>query len=146
MGQIKTIYITNHSHTDIGFTDYQNLIYRQHAEFTDQALDLIEATQEYPEEARYRWTMEVTGMTEYFLKFASPEQIDRLRKWQQAGAIDIGAMQYNTTPLLTIEQMIRSLYPVRRIRDTYDLDIRTAMQCDVNGVSWIFAELLPRMR
>ena len=145
MPKIKKILIANHSHTDIGFTDYQDLIYRQHAEFADQALDLIEATQDYPEEARYRWTLEVTGMTEYFLEHATSEQVDRLRYWQQQGAIDIGGMQYNTTPLLTIEQMIRSLYPVRRIRENFGLQVQTAMQCDVNGVSWIFADLLPAL-
>ncbi|CAN5705898.1 hypothetical protein BH09CHL1_BH09CHL1_29160 [soil metagenome] len=145
MPKIKKILIANHSHTDIGFTDYQDLVYRQHAEFTDQALDLIEATQSYPEEARYKWTLEVTGMTEYFLERASSTQIDRLREWQKQGAIDIGGMQYNFTPLLTIKQMIRSLYSVRRIRDDVGLSIRTAMQCDVNGISWIFADLLPQL-
>jgi hypothetical protein len=145
VAKIKRVLIANHSHTDIGFTDYQDLIYRQHAEFTDQALDLIEATQDYPEEARYKWTLEVTGMTEHWLARASDAQVDRLRHWQQQGAIDIGGMQYNTTPLLTIEQMIRSLYPVRRIRDRYGLQVRTAMQCDVNGASWLFADLLPQL-
>ena len=32
-------------------------------------------------------------------------------------------MQYNLTPLLNVEQMIRSLYPVRRLRDDYGLTI-----------------------
>ena len=35
--------------------------FRQHAEFIDQALDLIEATDDYPDEAHYRWTCEITG-------------------------------------------------------------------------------------
>ena len=46
MQPIKTLYVVNHSHTDIGFTDYQDLCFRQHAEFIDQALDLIEETQD----------------------------------------------------------------------------------------------------
>ena len=33
MGKINTIYICNHAHTDIGFTDYQELALRQHGEF-----------------------------------------------------------------------------------------------------------------
>ena len=49
MPQIKTVYICNHTHTDIGFTDYQDVCFRQHAEFYGQALDLIEATSDYPE-------------------------------------------------------------------------------------------------
>ena len=48
MVPIKTLYVVNHSHTDIGFTDYQDLCYRQHSEFIDQAIDLFEATQITP--------------------------------------------------------------------------------------------------
>lgn len=143
MPPIRTLYIVNHSHTDIGFTDYQDLCFRQHAEFIDQALDLIEATQHYPPEARYRWVCEVTGMTEKYLAKASSAQIERFKNWHDAGFIDIAGMQYNHTPLQNVEQMIRSLYPVRRLRDHYGLKISTAMQCDVNGISWIYADLLP---
>jgi hypothetical protein len=143
VGKIKEIYIVNHSHTDIGFTDFQDLCYRQHREFIDQAIDLCEATANYPEEAQYRWTCEVTGMTERYFKEASPEQIARFQALQAKGAIEAAGMQYNLTPLLTIEQMIRSLYPVRRLREEYGVEISTGMQCDVNGVSWLFADLLP---
>ena len=143
MPRIETIYVVNHSHTDIGFTDHQDLCYRQHVEFIGQALDLIDATAHLSEAARYRWTCEVTGMTERFLKQASDADRERFRAAQQNGAIDVGGMQYNLTPLLTVEQMIRSLYPVRRLRDTYGVEVRSAMQSDVNGISWLFADLLP---
>ena len=48
MAGIETLYLTNHSHTDIGFTDYQGVCFRQHCEFVDGALDLVEATADYP--------------------------------------------------------------------------------------------------
>src|SRR5690606_13882483 len=51
-------------------------------------------------------------------------------------------MQYNLTPLLTPEQMHRSLYPVRALREEFGLSVETAMQDDVNGISWVFADLL----
>ncbi|HYP60238.1 MAG TPA: hypothetical protein VEQ36_07400, partial [Thermomicrobiales bacterium] len=143
MPPIRTLYVANHSHTDIGFTDYQDLCYRQHAEFIDQALDLIEATQDLPAEAQYRWVCEVTGMTEKYLDKASSAQIERFKHWHDRGFIDVAGMQYNHTPMQIPEQMIRSLYPVRRLRDQYGLNITTAMQCDVNGISWLYADLLP---
>jgi alpha-mannosidase len=142
MQQIKTLYVVNHSHTDIGFTDYQDLCFQQHAEFIEQALDLIEATQDLPPEAQYRWVCEVTGMTEKFFSKASAEQIDRFKHWHERGFIDVAGMQYNHTPMQNAEQMIRSLYPVNRLRENYGLDITTAMQCDVNGISWLYADLL----
>ena len=71
MGKIKTIYVCNHTHTDIGFTDYQDICFRQHGEFVGQALDLIEATDDYPAEAQYRWTCETTGPLLRYLRAAS---------------------------------------------------------------------------
>src|SRR5215210_6113908 len=142
MAPIKTLYVVNHSHTDIGFTDYQDLCYQQHVEFIDQALDLIEATQELPVEAQYRWVCEVTGMTEKYFARASSAQIDRFKQWHNRGFIDVAGMQYNHTPMQTIEQMIRSLYPAQRLRDRYGVAISVAMQCDVNGISWVYADLL----
>lgn len=143
MPEIKTLYVANHTHTDIGYTDHQRVIFRQLDEYLEDALDIIEATADYPEDTRFRWTLEVTGPVEHWLRHASPAQIERLQKWNAEGAMDIGAMQYNTTPLLNVEQMIRTLLPVRRLREEYGFRISSAMQDDVNGVSWLFADLLP---
>ena len=145
MGKIKTIYVCNHSHTDIGFTDYQDVAFRQHGEFVERALDLIEATDSYPEAARYSWTCETTGPLLRHLKQASPEQVRRFQHWHKLGRIDVAAMQYNLTPLLNVEQMHRSLYPLRALRDDFGLSIETAMQDDVNGISWLYADLLAEL-
>src|SRR5579875_2498406 len=142
MGTISTFYILNHSHTDIGFTDHQDLVFRQHGEFIDQAVALCEQTAEYPPEAQYRWTCEVTGTTERYLQSASPAQLEAFMKWHRLGRIDVGAMQYNFTPLLSVEQMFRSLLAVRRLRERWGLEVTTAMQSDVNGIAWLFADLL----
>ena len=45
------------------------------------------------------------------------------------------------TDLATEEGVIRSLYPVARLR-RLGIPVRTAMQCDVNGYPWALAELL----
>ena len=145
MGTIKRVFVCNHTHTDIGFTDYQDVCFRQHAEFIDRALDLIEATDGYPEEACYRWTCETTGPLLRYLRQASPSQVDRFRHWHQRGRIDVAGMQYNLTPLLNIEQMHRSLYPLRALRGEFGLTVESAMQDDVNGVSWLFADLLAEL-
>ncbi|MBF0678456.1 MAG: hypothetical protein IR164_05915 [Devosia sp.] len=142
MGKIQKILICNHSHTDIGYTDYQDNCIRQHGEFVEQALDLIEKTDAYPTEARYRWTVETTGPFLKYLRSASAEQIRRLKYWHEQGRIDIAGISYNMTPLLNVEQMHRSLYPLRAIRDEFGFNVEAAMQDDVNGVSWLYADLL----
>jgi hypothetical protein len=139
---IETLYVVNHSHTDIGFTDYQDVCLRQHRDYVDDALALIEATADRPAESRYRWTVEMTGPLLPWLREARPSQLERFLHWHREGAIDVAAMQYNVTPLLNVEQLCRSLYPVRILREDYGLTVRAAMQCDVNGASWLLADLL----
>jgi len=143
VARIETLYVVNHSHTDIGYTDFQDVCFEQHGEFVRQALDLIEATADYPVEARYRWTCEVTGPLVRWLRRAPASERERFRHWVREGAVEVAGMEYNLTPLLGVEQLCRSLYPLRELRDEYGVEVRVAMQCDVNGVSWLFADLLP---
>ena len=124
---IETLYVANHTHTDIGFTDHQDVCFRQHAEFITQAMDLIEATAGYPEEARFRWTCEVTGPLERYFDTASDDEAERFRRHNASGAMDVAAMQYNLTPLLRVEQMVRSLCPLRRLRER--TGCRSAARC-----------------
>jgi alpha-mannosidase len=112
---IETLYVVNHSHTDIGYTDIQDVCFEQHEEFVREALDLIEATADYPAEARYRWTFEVTGPLMRWLQRVPESERDRFRHWTREGAVEVAGMQYNLRPLLGVEQLCRSLYPVREL-------------------------------
>ena len=125
----------------LGSPTIRTLALRQHGEFVGQALDLIEATDAYPAEAQYRWTSRPPALSSGTCAVPSKAEIDRFRHWHEQGRIDIAAMQYNMTPLLNIEQMHRSLYPLRALRDEFGFHVEAAMQDDVNGVSWLFADL-----
>jgi hypothetical protein len=65
------------SHPDIGVTDDQDLCYRQPRLLSDQALDLIDATQTDPAAAHYHWVWDVTGMTANDCARASSAQVER---------------------------------------------------------------------
>ena len=42
MAQIETIYFIHHSHTDIGYTHDQPIVWDLHERFIDQAIDCAE--------------------------------------------------------------------------------------------------------
>lgn len=143
MKPIKTIYLINKSHTDIGFTDYQDICFRQHGEFIDQAMDIMEETEGYPDGARFRWVCEATGPLMRYLEGASDGQVERFKSWHDKGAMEVTAMMYpHFTQAFTVEQLARSLYPVRDLREKFGLKVDTADQSDVTGVSWMFVDLL----
>ena len=143
MPEIQTLYLISHTHTDIGYTDHQDTVFRQHLAFIDEAIELGEATADYPEESRYKWTCEVTAFVERYFRERPPRQVDRFLALHRRGQMAVAAMQYHWTPLLSPAAMLRSLLPVMRLRRDYDLSITTAMQCDVNGAAWLWADLLP---
>ncbi len=140
--KIEKIYLANHSHTDLGFTDHQDVVFRQHIEFIDRAIELCEYTANAPTESQYRWVCEVTGITERWFAQASKESIARFMKCHERGQIEVTGMQWNFTPMLGPEQMARSLYPINNLRKKYGVTITSAMQSDSNGISWMYVDFL----
>ena len=143
MPKINRIYLSSHTHTDIGYTDHQDSVFRQHLGFIDQAIELGEATAHYPAEARYKWTCELTEFVERYFQQRPASQVERFLELHRRGQMAVAGMQYHWTPMLSTGAMLRSLLPVRRLRDEYGISISAAMQCDVNGASWLWADLLP---
>ena len=139
---IHEILLLHHTHTDIGFTHSQPVVWELHDRFIDRALDLCEETADWPEPSRTRWTCEVTATLLHWLDSAPEQQIRRLRQLAADGLIGAGAMFCNITPLYNAEQLVRSLYPVKRLRDALGLRLDTAINHDVNGLPWPLVGLL----
>ncbi|MFT3894426.1 MAG: hypothetical protein QM730_22575 [Anaerolineales bacterium] len=139
---IDTIYVVHHTHTDVGFTNDQPIFWEMQYRFIDEALKLVKRYEGNPLESRFRWTIETTCGLDAWLKTASSRDIDRLIAADKAGYIEVMAMQTNNTPLLDTTQLIESLRPVDRLRREYGLDIRYAMNCDINGQNWTLPDIL----
>ena len=63
------IEVLHHSHTDIGYTERQELICRYHADFLRQALDILRRIDrgEAKEQRGFRWQCENHWQIENFL-------------------------------------------------------------------------------
>ncbi len=143
MPPITTLYLIHHSHTDIGFTHDQPIVWELHGRFINQALNYIE---QYADEAqaddRFRWTVETTGVLDQWLRQAKAADVDRLMWAERAGLLEVTAMFANLTPLYDPVQMVESLAALPRLRADYGLTITAAMNCDVNGENWPLVEVL----
>ena len=121
MGNIEVFYILNHSHTDIGFTNNQDLVFRQHARLHgpgDRALWRKKRPTTRPKHNTNRLARS-RGQQNATWGAAGPARLDKSMKWHKRGRLDVCAMQYNFTPLLGVEQMYRSLLPIRRLRERW---------------------------
>lgn len=124
-----------HSHTDIGYTRSQTDILAEHLRYIDYALDYCDATDNYPDAAKFRWTCEVAWAVDEFLKCRPAEQIQRFKKRVQEGRIEVAAMYFNFDELPEEQVLAASLQPLKRFEKN-GIRPLMAMQNDVNGIAW----------
>lgn len=142
MSDLQTLYLIHHSHTDIGYTHDQPIVFDLHERFIDEAVRLAEQFAASDSDGAFRWTVENTYVLKRWLDNAPQTLIDRFLALEKAGRIEVTAMFANLTPLLDTGQLIETFQLLRTLRNDYGLTIRHAMNCDVNGENWPLVDLL----
>ncbi|HWR74486.1 MAG TPA: glycoside hydrolase family 38 C-terminal domain-containing protein, partial [Bacteroidales bacterium] len=124
-----------HAHTDIGYTRSQTEILAEHLRYIDYALDYCDATDNYPDNARFRWTCEASWAVDEYLKCRPEEQAERLIRRIKEGRIEVTGMYFNFDEIPDEQILAASLQALGRIRDR-GINVSLAMQNDVNGIGW----------
>ena len=137
-----TIYLTQHSHCDLGYTHDLPIVRELARRYIDDALDLADRTADYDDASKFRWTCEVTAIVEHWLRAATPAQVQRFIAAHKRGQMEVCALWANLTPLATLAHLTEMLAPMTRFRRELGLDITAAMNSDVNGFSWALTDLL----
>lgn len=133
--------MVQHTHTDIGYTRSQMEILAEQLRYIDFALDYCDATDDYPEDARFKWTCEVSWPVREYILNRPAEQVERLKKRVGEGRIELTAMYLNFDELPDEQTLAASLSPLALFRE-HGLTCSLAMQDDVNGIGWCLAEYL----
>jgi hypothetical protein len=63
-----TVYITPHSHTDIGYTEIQTAIEKRQVQNLIDGLAAAKRTADYPAGARFVWNVEVLWAADLYLR------------------------------------------------------------------------------
>lgn len=142
MPAVRDVLLMHHSHTDIGYTHFQDTVFALNREYIRRAMDLAETYVDGRPGEQFKWTCETTIMVEDFIRHARPEEVERLVSLHRRGLIGFGGMYGNLTPLYSTEMLARTLYAAAWLRREIGLDIRFALNCDVNGQSWGLVEML----
>ncbi|MCB0547964.1 MAG: hypothetical protein KDD19_10290 [Phaeodactylibacter sp.] len=134
-----TVYLVQHTHTDIGYTRPQTEILPEHLRYLDYALDYCDQTDGYPDDAQFRWTCEASWAVREYLKSRPKEQIGRLMKRIEEGRIEVTGMFFNFSEVVDEAGLAAQARTVREFRDR-GIPVTSAMQNDVNGIGWCLAE------
>jgi hypothetical protein len=133
----RDVYVLSYSHNDIGYSDLQPVVERKQWHNFDDALDLVDRTRDYPDDARFRWNVEMLWPVESWLSQASPEQRARFRSAVRAGSIGLnGFLAGMLTGLSAEPTLFHSLDEARRLRARDSLPVTTALVDDIPGQSW----------
>jgi hypothetical protein len=138
------LFVIQHSHIDLGYTDRQEVIADYHRQFVRQAVEMaLDAAQQRraPEE-RFKYTIEGFWSLEQFLRSSTAKERRRLQHALRSGLVELTAGYFHLTELLDQDVLRATLQPGQRFARRAGLRLDTCMSCDVNGFSWGFCELL----
>ncbi|WP_137290843.1 glycoside hydrolase family 38 N-terminal domain-containing protein [Natronorubrum halophilum] len=142
MSSVSEIHLVHLCHTDVGYTHDQPTLWDLQRRYLDQVIDLAERDADDDGPAAFRWTVETTAPLLAWLESVPSERVETFRRLEADGRIEVTAMLANVTPLYGPAETIESLRPVERLRERYSLDVRYAMNFDVNGQNWPLVDAL----
>lgn len=135
-----TVYLVQHSHTDIGYTRQQSEILAEHLRYIDDALDFCDQTDDYPKEAQFRWTCEVSWTVREYVNSRPKSQVDRLIRRIKEGRIEVAGMFLNFAEIVDETALAIQLASLKDFKEQ-GIDVTTAMQNDVNGIGWCMPDM-----
>lgn len=138
----KTIYLINHSHTDIGYTDVQEIITEYHVDYIRQAMEIISIELEKYDSCDYVWTCENYWQVDLFLNEAEPAEIAVFEEYIAAGYIDFGKNYLNMTELVDSKMYAKYLKEGDDYSKKFNRQLNSAMTADINGYSWSYSDSL----
>lgn len=138
-----TVDVIHHSHLDIGYTDPQAMVLVQQLGYIDAALDLMDLTDDEPDDAKFRWNIEVTWPLRHWLRRRPAAARERLMARMREGRLEVNALPFSMhTEAYAIDELAHTLDFATELRDLYGVPIESAMQTDVPGATVGLATLL----
>jgi len=131
------IYLLPHSHVDIGYTNLQTEIEKDHWRFYEQWIEKAQQTRNYPPEAQFKGNVEVLWAVDSYLKQASPEKRKIFIEAVKQGWIGLEGLYGNElTALCRPEELTKLLDYSNQLKREYGVIIDAAMLTDVPGCTW----------
>jgi len=131
------VYFIPITHHDLGYTDTIENVLNRYAGFYDDILRFCRETDDWPDEAKYRYTAEGAWGMQHFIETRDKASIDELGKYVKMKRIEIGALMGNEiSAICSHEELVRLMYPSFRMARQFGGEILTGSITDVPGLNW----------
>lgn len=136
------VYVIQHSHTDIGYTERQEKIERYHADFIKQAIDILDEMHAEGSTDHFVWQCENQWGVEAFFRLADEKYKKSFVKYVNSGEIGLSGNYLNMTELVSETALSAALGRAQKFGREIGHPITAGMCADVNGMAWGYAKLL----
>ncbi len=140
-----TLYLMPHSHTDIGYTELQTRVLKNHLEYLDSVIDFCRATDAYPDEARFRWNIEASMIFQNYLRSRPADKVQELLDLLKSGRVELSANYLNMSDGFSHEELIRASAYAKVVSRANGFNVQAAMNNDVTGFSWALPQIFSQM-
>ena len=132
-----SVYVVQTSHFDHGYTGYQQRVMEKRDRILDDVLDYCTLTDDWPEDARFRWMVEASFCLNHYME-ARPWRTEELGRRISEGRIEIGAkFCHMHSSTAAHEEIVRNITnSTVRLSERFGAQILTANHNDVVGITW----------
>lgn len=130
------VYLYNHSHVDIGYTNTHKNVERLHKTNIIEGIRLAEETKNHPEGSRYVWNPEVAWPLERLWQ-SDPERRSALVEAVKKGQLSLDASYLNlNTSTCADEELFHVFKFTREMQRMSGVPSDVFQQFDIPGMSW----------
>lgn len=141
----REIWLINHAHLDIGYTDVPAIVREKHQQGLDSALVYIERSRNYPDGARFAWNVEGLWPLQDYLERRPAADTARLLAAVRRGDVALSGLYANLmTGLSGTEELLHLTDFAERLRRDHGVPVTAAMTSDVPGFTWGLVPALAR--
>jgi hypothetical protein len=131
------------AHHDLGYTAPIEHVMQTYCETYNDVIRFCEETENYPEEARFRYSVEESWSLQHFIETSDKETREKLSKYMKEGRIEVQALFAElVTNMCSHEELVRSLYPSFKINNEFGGQIKVGSITDIPGLSWALPTIL----
>ena len=139
------VYLLHHTHLDIGYTHHQDEVEQIQWASLEEALRLGEASQDFPDGARFVWNPEGIWPVDTYVRAHPGEKTDRLLEGIRRGWIELDAMYAGLlTGLANEETLLHAFDAGLELSERSGVPIESEMVSDIPGFSWGLVEAMAR--
>lgn len=138
------IYLIQHSHTDIGYTERQDKIMRYHYDFIRQAMGILDGIHsgEITGCDGFVWQCENYWQVENFYEIADKATRKKFETYVKSGEIGLSGNYLNMTELVSMPVLEHAIEKAQQYGKAIGHPITAGMCADINGMAWGYADAL----